>query len=68
MIPTIIRTQFATDVKICQYAPSYNDDMNDFDKEWTIVSREVHCLQGSIYEVSHFMKLLDTDLVCAAIA
>lgn len=42
--------------------------MNDFDKEWTIVSREVHCLQGSIYEVSHFMKLLDTDLVRAAIA
>ena len=29
------------------------------------VSRKVHCSQESLYDVSHFVKLLDSDLVRA---
>ena len=40
----------------------------DYNKEWTTVSRKVHCSQGYICDLSHFVKLLDSDLVCAAVA
>ena len=43
----------------------YNDSINDYDKEWATVSRKVHCSQESLYDVSHFVKLLDSDLVRA---
>ena len=47
---------------------SYNDGINDYDMKWTTVTRKVHCSQGSLYDISHFMKLLDADLVRATVA
>ena len=39
----------------------------DYNKEWTTVSRKVHCSQGYICDLSRFVKLLDSDLVRAAV-
>ena len=61
--------QFVTDVKrlaIC--TSSYNDGINDYDMKWTTVTRNVHCSQGSLYDISHFVKLLDADLVRTTVA
>ena len=55
------------DVKIFQYAPGYNDGIIDYNKERTTISRKVHCSQGSFYDLSRFVKLLDSDLVRAAV-
>ena len=36
--------------------------------EWATVTRKVHCSQESLYDVYHFVKLLDSDLVRATVA
>ena len=46
-----------------QPAWGYNDGIKNYNKVWTTVSRK-----GSICDLSHFLKLLDSDLVRAAVA
>ena len=61
--------QFVTDVKrLAIYTSLYNDGNNDRDMEWATVTRKVHCSQESLYDVYHFVKLLDSDLVRATVA
>ena len=61
--------QFVTDVKrLAIYTSLYNDGINDRDKEWATVTRKVHCSQESLYDVYHFVKLSDSDLVRATVA
>ena len=46
----------------------YNDGINNYDKEWATISHKVHCSQGSLYDVYHFAKFLNSDLVRATVA